>query len=324
VSVSPQAEIFQILKQYNRFMLGCHLHPDGDAIGSLMALGISLEKTGKEVRMVCPEGIPSVFRFLEGSERVVRQPEEGFEPEVVIALDCADRARLSLPNWPLTAILINIDHHITNTGFGHVSLVQSDAAATGEIVYDLIGEGGLPLPQAVASAIFTAIATDTGFFRFPSTSGKILRLAATLMEDNNVSLAQIAEQVHDEKSFDSLKLLAEVLSTLTVGEDRKVAWMVLSQEMLNKYKAELEETESFVNYARSVSGVEVGLLFKELEPGDIKVSWRSGASVDVSKLAAEFGGGGHARAAGCTLKKTLKEATDEVLGFIHEWYQKNR
>lgn len=145
-----------------------------------------------------------------------------------------------------------------------------------------------------------------------------------MVDEFGVPLAHVAEQVHDEKSFDSLRLMAEVLSTLTLTEDGKVAWMILSQGMLKRYQVELEETEGFVNYARSVSGVEIGLLFKELHEDDIKVSWRSSADVDVSRLAAVFGGGGHARAAGCTVRESLDEALRQVLGFIHEWYQKRQ
>ncbi|HHZ19285.1 MAG TPA: bifunctional oligoribonuclease/PAP phosphatase NrnA [Firmicutes bacterium] len=317
-------EIFGVLRKHQFFMIGCHEHPDGDAIGSTLALGLSLAAMGKTVRMVCPEGVPSVYHFLEGSDQVVTQVEPGFVPEVVIALDCADRSRLSLPEWPEQAVFINIDHHISNTGFGHLSYVLPDAAATGEIIADFLFAHGMPINSAVAVALYTAVATDTGFFRFTNTTGKTLRLAAKLVEEYDVPMAYVAERVHDEKSFDSLRLLAEVLGTLTLSDDGKVAWMVLSQDMLKRYHVELEETEGYVNYARSVRGVEIGLLFKEIQEDDIKVSWRSGSDVDVSRLAVAFGGGGHARAAGCTVKEPLDEAIRQVLGFVHEWYGKQQ
>lgn len=304
---SPDSEIIELFEKGNHFLLGCHEHPDGDSIGSVLALGLSLKARGKNVRMVVPEGVPMVYRFLEGSEQMVTQPEKGFVPSIVVALDCADRARLSLPDWPVNATFINIDHHISNSGFGHLSLVQPNAAATGEIVADLLAEGGFPFPAAVAVALYTAIATDTGFFRYANTTSKTLRFAADWVAEFRISPAQIAEQVHEEKSFCSLKLLAEVLSTLSLAEEGKIAWMHLSYDMLQRYPVELEETEGFVNYANAVHGVEIGILFKELQPNEFKMSFRSGSLIDVSKLASEFGGGGHARAAGCTLKGPFKD-----------------
>lgn len=318
VNESPTNEIRDAINQHQRFLLGCHLHPDGDAIGSTLALGLSLQAMGKEVRMVCPESVPTVYRFLEGSERVSQKMDPDFQPEVVIALDCAERARLSLPEWPIGALLINIDHHISNSGFGHISLVRSDASATGEIVYDLLAEFGMPMPPSVATAIYTAIATDTGFFRFNNTSGKVLRTASTLVDEFNVSPSHISEQVHEEKSFASLRLLAEVLATLSLEDGGRVAWMSLSYEMFQRYDLELDETEGFVNYARSVRGVELGIFFKELAPGEVKVSLRSGSAIDVSKLAAAFGGGGHARASGCTIYAPLNEAVEKMLRYVKD------
>ncbi|HEX2954774.1 MAG TPA: bifunctional oligoribonuclease/PAP phosphatase NrnA [Bacillota bacterium] len=317
MGVSSVDQIITLFEKGDRFMLGCHEHPDGDAIGSVLALGLSLKARGKNLRMVVPEGVPTVYRYLEGSHLIVDKPEEGFVPAIVVALDCADRARLSLPDWPVNATVVNIDHHITNSGFGHVSLVEPHAAATGEIVADLLAEGGFPFDSTIASALYTALATDTGFFRYANTTGKTMRLASDWVDTYGVSPSQIAEQVHEEKSFASLKLLAEVLSTLTLEEEGKVSWMLLSYDMLERYQVPLEETESFVNYANSVHGVEVGILFKELQPNEFKMSFRSGASVDVSKLAAEFGGGGHARAAGCSLNGTFEECRKKLFEAIH-------
>ena len=315
---NPENELREVVDRHQRFLLGCHLNPDGDAIGSVLALGLSLMAMGKDVQMVCPEGVPTVYRFLEGSDRMVREMKSDFSPEVVIALDCAERARLSLPEWPIGALLINIDHHITNSGFGHISLVRSEASATGEIVYDILAEFGMPMPNAVATAIYTAIATDTGFFRFNNTTGKVLRIASALVDDFNISPSHISEQVHEEKSFASLRLLAEVLGTLTLEDNGRIAWLSLSHEMLQRYEIEMEETEGFVSYARSVSGVELGIFFKELAPGEIKVSLRSGASIDVSKVAGAFGGGGHARAAGCSIQAPLDEAITKLLSYVKD------
>jgi phosphoesterase RecJ-like protein len=318
---SPLQQAISILKKYQRFTVGCHLRPDGDAIGSLMALGLSLELAGKQVEMVLPEGEPQTFSFLPGFERIRTTPT--FDPEVVLSVDCAEQTRLLLPPevFVTQPLLVNLDHHISNTYFGDLNLVLPEAAATGEIVYQLLCAGGFPVDDRIAMAIYTAVATDTGFFRFSNTTAETLSLAAQLVETYGISPSQIAERVYEEKSFESLRLLTEVLSTLKLSPDQRYSWMVLSQEMLQRYPVELEETENFVNYASSIRGVEIGLFFKEVKPQDIKVSWRSKATVDVSRLAAHFGGGGHARAAGCSLTGSMDAVTEEVLSFVQQYFQ---
>jgi len=282
---------------------------------------LSLELGGKQVEMVLPEGEPQTYNFLPGFERIRSKPT--FEPEVVISVDCAEQTRLILPPEVFTTkpLFVNIDHHISNTYFGDVNLVLPEAAATGEIIYKIICAGGFPLDDRIALALYTAVSTDTGFFRFSNTTAETLSLAAKLVETYGISPSQIAERVYEEKSFESLRLLTEVLSTLQLSEDRRYSWMILTQEMLQRYPVELEETENFVNYASSIRGVEIGLFFKEVQPQDIKVSWRSKATVDVSRLAAHFGGGGHARAAGCSLTGPMEAVTKEVLSFVQQYFE---
>jgi len=286
-------------------------------------MAIRLEKSGKLVDMILPEGEPLLFNFLPGINKT--KSVSTLQPEVVISLDCAERSRLHIPPEVFTSkpLLVNIDHHISNTGFGEVNLVISDAAAAGQIVYQLLDLGGFPLDSSIAMAIYTAISTDTGFFRFSNTTGETLSLASKLVDEYGISPSLIAERVYEEKSFESICLLAEVLSTLQVSKDNRFSWMVLSQEMLEKYPVEQEETENFVNYASSIRGIEVGLFFKEIKPGEIKVSWRSKATVDVSRLASHFGGGGHARAAGCSITGSLYEVIDEVLSFVQDYFLQN-
>ena len=202
-----------------------------------------------------------------------------------------------------------------------MNLVLPDAAATGEVIYRLLSVGGIKLDHDMAVALYTAIATDTGFFRYTNTSWYTIEVAAELVKNYQVDLAKVAEQVHEQKSYNSIRLLGEVLNTIQIGVRGKVAWAVLNQQMLAKYPVENEETESYVNYARSIEGVEVGILFKELRPGEIKLSWRSTTAVDVSKLAANFGGGGHARAAGCNINGPLEKVVSEVLTFIRGYYE---
>jgi len=323
LSAPSWEKVIAILKKYNRFILGCHLYPDGDAIGSLLALGLALMKTGKQVEMVLPEGIPLTFDFLPGIHQTVTAPS--LQPEVIVSLDCAERARLQLPAevFAPDPVLVNIDHHISNDGFGHVNLVLPEAAATGQLVFQLLKKGGFPMDTAVASALYIAIATDTGFFRYANTTGEVLSIAAKLVEEFQISPSYLAERVYEEKSYASIRLLGEVLSTLQVSDDQRYSWMYLDQEMIRKYAVEMDEVENYVNYTSSIRGIEVGLFFKETKPDEVKISWRSKAGVDVSRLAAHFGGGGHARAAGCSVRGSLPAVMKEVLSFLQNYFAEN-
>ena len=313
---------FNLIQAKDRYVIGCHIHPDGDSIGSMVALGLSLSLAGKQVEMVCLEDVPSVFGFLEGQE-LIRKQVSTVAAEVLISVDCAEKDRLALPPliWDTPGIIsVNIDHHITNLGFADYNYIDANASATGELIYRLLKVGNLPVNQAVATALYMAIATDTGFFRFANTSSLAFELAAGLVREYRIEPAKVAEQVHEQKSYNSVRLLGEVLNTLQLGNRGKVAWMILNQKMLTKYPVENEETESFVSYARSIDGVEIGILFKELKPGEIKLSWRSTSAVDVSKLAGYFGGGGHARAAGCNINGSMEEVVAQVLEFVSKFY----
>ncbi|HBF36276.1 MAG TPA: hypothetical protein DDW50_03045 [Firmicutes bacterium] len=323
----PFREFFEFIKNKRNFLVCCHIHPDGDAIGSTLAIGSALSRMGKQVTMVCTDGVPNVYRFLENSSMILSDynPSDIDDErlEVLISVDCAEKERIALPAKILGGNLpiINIDHHITNIGFGQLNLIMPDAAATGEVIYRLLSAGGIDLGHEIAVALYTAIATDTGFFRYTNTSWYTMEIAAELVKNYQVDLAKVAEQVHEQKSYNSIRLLGEVLNSIQVGIGGKVAWAILDQRMLMKYPVENEETESYVNYARSIEGVEVSILFKEFRPDEIKLSWRSTTAVDVSKLAANYGGGGHARAAGCNLNGPLEKVVSEILAYVSDFYQ---
>lgn len=324
--ISQFRELNQIITSKQRFLISCHINPDGDGIGSLLAFGISLKELGKDVQLVCTDGVPNVFGFLDGSAAITRNLEVTERPEVLIYVDCAEKERAALPAGIRDMnglMIVNIDHHVTNTGFGDLNIIDSNAAATGEIILRILKELNLPFNQSIALSLYTAIATDTGFFRFGNTTGATLEACSYLINAFQIEPSKIAEQVHEQKSYNSIRLLGEVLNNIKLSTDGKVAWAVLDQQMLAKYPVEYEETENYVNYARSIEGVEIGILFKELKPNEIKLSWRSTSAVDVSKLAAYFGGGGHARAAGCNITGSLHVVIDRVLRFVADFYGVN-
>ena len=191
--------LFRLIETKNRFIATCHVHPDGDAIGSLLAIGMVLKKLGKEVELVCSEGIPSVYLFLEGREFIKKERDLSLTPEVLISVDCAEKDRCAIQPeiWDLPGLkVVNIDHHITNTKFGCLNLIDSQSAATGEVLYNIFKNAGIPLDRSIAIPLYTAIATDTGFFRYSNTSAFTLELASLLVKDYGVEPSKIAEQLH--------------------------------------------------------------------------------------------------------------------------------
>jgi phosphoesterase RecJ-like protein len=248
-----------------------------------------------------------MFHFLPGQETII-PPEKVTEvPPLLVMVDSTDmeRAGEGFSQWrEKTRMVINIDHHVSNTRFGHLNLVDSRAAATAELVYAVLERMPVTITPAIATCLYTALATDTGSFQYENCTATTMRLAARLME-LGADLSLIREYLWDRKPLASIRLLAAVLPTLTLAYDGRVAWLTVSRAALEAAGARPEHAEGLVNYPRSIAGVEVGLLFRELPGGLVKVSLRSKKIVDVNAVAARFGGGGHRRAAGCTVKGDL-------------------
>lgn len=308
-----------LLEREDGFILSTHLHPDGDGIGSMLALGGALRARGKRVAMVQSDGVPGTYSFLAGAADVLPAPPDGFAPALLVALDCGDRERIALPSMDAGLPILNIDHHISNDLYGLINLVDGEASATGEIVHRILTAGGYQLDRGIGTALYVAIATDTGFFRYANASTAAFLLSARLVEEFGLEPGKIAEIVHEQKSLNAVKLLGVVLSTLKLSGS--VAWMYLNREMLAAYPVEMEEIEGYINYARSIIGVEIALFFKEVREGEVRISWRSGPNADVSLLASHFGGGGHARAAGCTVSGNLASVVDKVLSYLARWQE---
>lgn len=316
--------ISDVILANRKFLVTSHVFPDGDSIGSMLALMLGLVKLRKQVIAVCPSPVPETYTFLPGShfiktpgEVLNDSPSEGLD--LAIVLDCSDPERagsvLSLLGEGVK--LINIDHHTTNKSFGSWNYVDVRAGAVGEQIYRLLRSLRAPIDKDMATCLFTAIATDTGFFRFANTTvntfdvaGKLTKLGATP--------SFISERVYETKPYSSLKLLGEVLSSLELSKCGRVAWVVITRRMMEEFNVDEEQTEGFVTYGRTVKGVEVSVLFRETQNGEIRVAFRSRNGVDVDRIASAFGGGGHPRAAGCALKGSLDEVKDRVLTQVFE------
>ncbi|MHB1126575.1 MAG: DHH family phosphoesterase [Bacillota bacterium] len=309
------SQIATLLENSSRVLVASHIFPDGDAIGSTLALSRALVQLGKQVIAVNGDPVAHMFEFLKGSDKIILPCFLDEVPEVVVIVDCTDRERVGeelarkLQN---ATVLVNIDHHISNTLFGNYNLVQPEAAATGEIVYQLLQKMQVKIDTDMATALYAAIATDTGSFRYDSTSAETHRIIACLLE-KGVDLNQSREYLWERKPLAGLRLLEKVLASLQVTDDGKVAWVTLLKVTADAMGVENEDCEGFIEYPRSVSGVEIGMFFREIEPGLVKVGFRSKRYANVNRLASNFAGGGHLRAAGCTIKGTIDQVVGEVV-----------
>jgi phosphoesterase RecJ-like protein len=272
-----------------------------------------LKGLGKQVWPINKDPVPSAYTFLPFSDVISSKPPlDRFE--ILIVVDSGSLARigdeLSQTLLPEKAI-VNIDHHVTNDRFGHYNWVDADACAASELIYKLIKRYGMSIGQKRATCLYTGIMTDTGCFRFANTTPAAHRIAAELISEG-ISVEEISRFVYETLPPSRIKLLGLVLSNLQLSLDRKTAWIRVTQDMYERTGTKQEDTENFIDYVKSIDTVEIALFFVELKDGKTKVSFRSKNEFDVSKLAAHFGGGGHQRAAGCTIKASIDE-TEKII-----------
>ncbi|MBM7564658.1 DHH family phosphoesterase [Paenibacillus sacheonensis] len=309
------------MRDGSKFLVVSHVQPDGDAISSTLVVGWFLRQLGKEAVLINEGAVPVRLNYLEGSDRVIhygkQPPEEKFDR--IIAVDCADFRRIGLVQGSFAdqAQLLNIDHHPTNDAFGTHNIIRPDAAATVEILYDLIAFAGIPFDYESATAIYTGLLTDTGGFRYSNTSPYVMQIASRMLEEN-VNGPWIANHLLERMTKPQLLLLQRGLNRLTFSDDNQIAWLYVSFADMAETGAVGDDLEGLVNYALNVDGVEVGILFKETENGDVKVSMRSSGKADVSAIAQSFGGGGHVRAAGCRLQQGIQECSVSVIQAVRE------
>jgi phosphoesterase RecJ-like protein len=308
------------LKEAYRVLLTCHRNPDGDAIGSQLAIAELAEKIGVEAVVVNRDETPANLRMLPGADRVEvsRDLPQDFPEkyDLVITVECPQLERTGFEGLTRLPIL-NIDHHPDNPAYGVVNYLDDESPAVGEMVWRLFGEVGV-LPSAEAATnMFTALSTDTGDFRFSNATGRAFRVAAEMI-DAGARPPEVANWIHNNRSLASVRLLGESLRTLRIACDGKLALITADQEAFQRAEAGPEDTEETVNIPRSIAGVEAVIYFKQWEPEVVRVSLRSRGSVDVRKVAASFGGGGHPNAAGCTIRGGLAEVEEKVAAAVTE------
>ncbi len=297
-------------------MLG-HVHPDADVLGTLLALGAALEDAGWLVDYGGPHPVPAFLGFLPGSDRYRVLPRIDGRYDLAVLTDCPDPDRtegLIDGARRSAAAIVNIDHHPDNRRYGTVNWVDPSAAATGELVYALIVALGLPVKPGMATNLFTAIHMDTGSFRYSNVTPETFRIAAELVAAG-APPAFVSNQVYERRPPEALRQLGEVLSRIQVSEDGRIAWLALPAGLVPDT---FVEAEDLVNYPRSIGTTKVAVLLRERPGGPVKVSLRAKGEVDVNRIAAGFGGGGHANAAGCVVQGTLEEATRRILAAVRD------
>jgi len=300
--------IRQDIERAQRLLVVSHIRPDGDAIGALLGFGLALEATGKEVSMVLADGVPASFRYLEGSERVQKQPQGQYD--WICVLDCSDMERVGGVLDDFGQPDLNVDHHQTNLEFASRNLVERSAVSTTEILAEILSSLGLPLTQPVAAALLLGLITDTIGFRTANMTPRALRLAASLMEAG-ADLHELYRHALVSRSFEAVRLWGSGLSK--VERNGRIVWTSLSLADRKAANYPGRDDADLVNALSAVEDSDVALIFVEQPNGHVKVSWRAQPGFDVSEIALNFGGGGHSAASGADIEGGLQQVQEAVL-----------
>jgi bifunctional oligoribonuclease and PAP phosphatase NrnA len=315
-------QIAELIIASDSFLITVHESADGDAVGSMLALGKVLEMLNKELLLYSPDPIPAKLRFLEGSNKITSNTEEIEDRkfDLMIMLDCGDRQRSGdyISNFRSYKSLINIDHHVSNDAFGNLNLIDPKVSSTAEHVYTIITEimqAKFPdkkLSKDIASSLLAALYDDTGGMRYISTTSKTLRIAAELV-DAGANCADISENLFFSVSREKMELTSRVLASLRFENKGKIAYLIMKLDDLDATGAYSEDSEGLIDFPRAIEGVEVAFLIKEIGPDRYKISFRSRGKVDVNEFCSRFGGGGHKVASGCTICGSLDNVIDKIV-----------
>jgi bifunctional oligoribonuclease and PAP phosphatase NrnA len=308
-------EIGRAFRKHQRFAVLSHVRPDGDALGSQLALALSLKQLGKDVRVWNEDGMLEKYSFLARAELLTKPPSAAEEVDVAIALDTAIQNRLGTTLQAIRSakIWINIDHHPSNPGYGDLVCVDPTAPATGQILFELIKSEHLPLDRAIAENLYVAISTDTGSFQYPNTTARTFEIAADLVRAG-VDVGRINQQLYENYPRRRVELLRELLRTMRFEGGGRVASFSLSLKTAAALGVLPEDNEGLIDHLRAIRGVIVAVFFEELADGKVRVSMRSKSEkADVCAICQKFGGGGHTLAAGARVRGTLAEVEQKVL-----------
>ena len=305
-------EVLSILKNAQSLILVSHVSPDGDTLGSTLALAEGLRQTGKKVTVMVDDDISSTYNFMPGIGEYIRPVKgQNYAADLLVIMDASSLDRIGIVEECVKAPILNIDHHISNTGFADYLWLDDKATATGQMMFTLLKEMQVDITLAMAICLYVAISTDCGNFKYSNTTAASMRAAAELLElgvEPNV-----VSDFLEMKPRKNLELLRKVLNSLTFFNEGRISTIEINHEDYNKDV----DTDNFISYPRYVEGVEVAVMFKAVELNKTRVSMRS-RWIDVSTIALSFDGGGHMKASGCTVEADLEEAKLQVVAKIQE------
>ncbi|CEP90618.1 RNA-binding protein [[Clostridium] sordellii] len=315
--------IIKAIREGNNFIVTSHYSPDGDNIGSTLSMYYTLKKLGKKVYYVLDDSIPLNLTFLVKDIKILKSEEmnENLNDYTLISLDCGDFNRICVSESIKKSVkqLICIDHHASNNNYGDLNYINPNESSTCELVYNLLKEfskemGEQILDEDISTYLYTGLLTDTGNFSYSNTNPSSYLMAYDLV-NLGAKKDLIIQKIFQSNTYNYYKLLGEALDTLEIV-DKKIASMMLTIDMLERNEISFNDADGVTSYTRDIDGVEVGLLFKEKAPGEVKVSFRSKNYVDVSAVAQVFGGGGHVRASGCTIKDSIENVKKIVINEV--------
>jgi phosphoesterase RecJ-like protein len=311
-------KIAEAIRVNHSFLLTAHEGPDGDAVGSTLAMASLLRKLGKDVHVHFRDPVPELYSFLPGVLSVSESiPDQDFDVAVVLDIGERRRAGEAFCNFKRIKTVINLDHHLACENFGTLNLIDPSAAATGVLVYRVASTMGYAIDPETALCLYVAIITDTGSFRYSNANREAFTIAGEMIEAG-VNAWDVAEQLYENQPRKRLELLARCLPTLEIIKNGLAASVTVTLDMYADTGADAELTDGFVNYPRSIRGVEVAIFFRQLSEAKVKVGFRSKGKVNVAVFSAAMGGGGHHNAAGCTVDGTLEEVKSKVYALVDE------
>jgi phosphoesterase RecJ-like protein len=314
--------IIQAIKTYKNFLITTHINLEGDALGSILAMRDILLYFKKRADIVIEDDVPTEYKFLPHIDWIKKIKDIRFSDyDVLFALDISDKKRCKriIQLFPKDRIIISIDHHISNTRFAHINWIEPQASSTVELIYKLYRKLNIPLNKKRAVWLYVGLLTDTGSFRYPNTTFNTFKLAEKFAS-YGLDVNSIYQNIYYNLTFEEIKRIAEVLSTIKSTKDRKIVWFRMKNDNFRKRFSSDNITDKILDLGRAIKDAEVVVLFKDdlYNKDKISINLRSKGKVDVDKIARFFGGGGHRTASGCNIKGNLKDIEEMVIKKVKE------
>lgn len=305
---NPMNDAVKTLRRARKVAILSHVNPDGDTLGCQLALGLALMRLGKHVSMLNPDGVPTRFQFLPGSELVRSRAPEGARFDAAVAVDCGGRSQLGKLEKAFfrAKTTIQIDHHDFGDAFGKIQVLEEEASAVGEIVYDMIRALRVEVTPAIATCILTSIIVDTGAFRFSNIRPKTFDVCGDLVK-KGVDLLHLIEESYWKKTRSCARLSGHCVANSHFSQDGRLAWTTVYQRDFKRYHAKLPDVDAVADDLRAIEGVKIAAVFRETDKKRFRVSLRSRHGINVAMVARQFGGGGHHNSAGCSIRNLESE-----------------